>query len=160
MRPTNVRDEFAELYTAGLFADAGWTVYFPRRDRGFDYIVTMQRGNEMLIRPVQVKGVYPEEQKKGGKPFGKTLTLTAFHPQMVLVMPFFEYSPEKSESPTHVCFLPLQPSKRDDGKHIIRPALLTAGKITIRETYQRYCGQPGMDAVAATQWGMAPSPEA
>lgn len=159
MRPTNVRDEFAELYTAGLFADAGWTVYFPRRDRGFDYIVTKQHDTEMLVRPVQVKGVYPEEQKKGGRPFGKDLKLTAFHPQMVLVMPFFEYSPEKAESPTHVAFFPLQPSRRSDGKHIIRPALLKGGKISIRETYQRFCGKTGIDAVSASGWGRTSAPD-
>jgi len=35
-----VSDFFAELYVAGRFADAGWNVYFPRRDRGFDFIAS------------------------------------------------------------------------------------------------------------------------
>jgi hypothetical protein len=33
------RDYFAEMYVAGLLADAGWNIYFPHRDMGFDYIV-------------------------------------------------------------------------------------------------------------------------
>jgi hypothetical protein len=39
-RPETQRDDFAELYMAGFFADASWSVYFPRRDVGFDFIVT------------------------------------------------------------------------------------------------------------------------
>ena len=39
-RPETQRDDLAELYIAGFFADASWSVYFPRRDVGFDFIVT------------------------------------------------------------------------------------------------------------------------
>jgi hypothetical protein len=35
-------DYFAELYVAGLMANAGWNVYFPHRDRGLDFIVPVQ----------------------------------------------------------------------------------------------------------------------
>jgi len=35
-----VSDYFAELYVAGKFADEGWNVYFPRCDKGFDFIVS------------------------------------------------------------------------------------------------------------------------
>lgn len=153
MRPTNVRDEFAELYVSALFADGGWTVYFPRRDKGFDCIVTMQKGDDMLVRPIQVKGVYPEEFKKGGKPFGRDLKLTAIHPQMVLVMPFFQYAPEKSSSPTHVGFFPIKPSTRPDRKHIIRPAFLKAGVISVRDSYQGSFGKAGIAEVEKLTWG-------
>jgi len=30
------RDYFAEMYVAGILADKGWNIYFPRRDKGFD----------------------------------------------------------------------------------------------------------------------------
>lgn len=40
----NQRDYFAELHVAGNFGDAGWNVYFPRRDKGFDFIVTKEIG--------------------------------------------------------------------------------------------------------------------
>jgi hypothetical protein len=29
-----ISDYFAELFVAGLLADAGWNVYFPHRDQG------------------------------------------------------------------------------------------------------------------------------
>lgn len=160
MQPTRVRAEFAELYAAGLFADRGWTVYFPRADKGFDFIATLPRGENMLVRPVQVKGVYPEKIKKGGKPFGRTLKLTAFHPQMVLVMPFFEYTPEKAASPTHVGFFAVKPLETEDGKHKFHPALLKGGKITIRKSYQTYFGNEGIEAVANQQWGKIAAPQA
>ena len=53
------RDYFAELYVAGLFGDAGWSVYFPKRDVGFDFIATKSIDGDVLIRPIQVKGLYP-----------------------------------------------------------------------------------------------------
>src|SRR5216683_3941776 len=32
-------DYLVELYVAGVLADAGWNVYFPHRDEGFDFII-------------------------------------------------------------------------------------------------------------------------
>jgi hypothetical protein len=55
-----VSDYFAELYVAGKFADEGWNVYFPHRDKGFDFIVSKQdSGAVQILMPVQVKGKYP-----------------------------------------------------------------------------------------------------
>ncbi len=61
---TTAQDYFAELYVAGLMANAGWNVCFPHRDRGMDFIIskTGADGSE-IIRPVQVKGKYPSTQK-------------------------------------------------------------------------------------------------
>jgi hypothetical protein len=36
------RDYFAEMYVAGILADKGWNVYFPKRDIGFDFIITKE----------------------------------------------------------------------------------------------------------------------
>lgn len=57
------RDYFAEMYVAGLLADAGWNIYFPHRDKGFDYIVTREVVAGVLVRPVQVKGLHPTAEK-------------------------------------------------------------------------------------------------
>ena len=57
------RDYFAEMYVAGILADHGWNIYFPRRDKGFDFIITKDLGERMLVRPVQVKGLYPTGAK-------------------------------------------------------------------------------------------------
>src|SRR5229473_1817256 len=64
-----VSDYFAELYVAGRFADAGWNVYFPHRDKGFDFIISKPHAEVgQLIRPVQVKGKYPRVRKLQGAP--------------------------------------------------------------------------------------------
>lgn len=40
--PNGNRDFFAELYVAGILGDAGWSIYFPKRDVGFDFIITKE----------------------------------------------------------------------------------------------------------------------
>jgi hypothetical protein len=32
------------MYVAGIMADYGWNVYFPRRDKSFDFIITRPHG--------------------------------------------------------------------------------------------------------------------
>src|SRR5881394_1254962 len=83
------RDYFAELYVAGLMGDNGWSVYFPKRDVGFDFVVTRNANGVVLIRPVQVKGLYPTEAKKDKSGYGFVGKLTQVHDDMVLVLPFF-----------------------------------------------------------------------
>lgn len=82
MTAPDTRDYFAELYVAGLFGDAGWTVYFPKPDVRFDFIATKLVDGEMLLRPVQVKGLYPTAGKKDKVTFGYIGELTASHPAM------------------------------------------------------------------------------
>src|SRR2546423_1890750 len=66
-----MRDYFAELFVAGRFAEAGWNVYFPHRDEGFDFLVAKNTGRgHQLIRPVQVKGKYPRRGKKNKPTYG------------------------------------------------------------------------------------------
>ena len=50
------RDHLAELWVAGKLVDAGWNVYFPHRDKGFDLIATYTSDGQIRIRPIQVKG--------------------------------------------------------------------------------------------------------
>ena len=88
-KPKNQRDEFAEQYIAGIFADAGWSVYFPRKDKGFDFVVTKRTEDGMIVRPVQVKGKFPETITAVRKKYGYRGKLTATHPDMVLAIPLF-----------------------------------------------------------------------
>lgn len=88
-QPPTTRDYFAELYVAGLFGDAGWAVYFPKRDVGFDLVVSKEVGGSVILRPVQVKGLYPTPEKRDRNTFGFAGVLSAVHPEMVVVMPFF-----------------------------------------------------------------------
>lgn len=57
-------DYLAELLVAGILADDGWNIYFPHRDEGFDFIISKQVDGREIIRPVQVKGKYPENLEK------------------------------------------------------------------------------------------------
>jgi len=98
------RDYFAELYVAALFGDAGWSVYFPKRDVGFDFIATKPAGGEVLIRPVQVKGLYPTAEKTDKATYGFKGKLTALHNLMVLALPFFHNT--NLHAPEHIAFMP------------------------------------------------------
>ena len=88
-RPETQRDYFAELYCAGIFGDAGWSVYFPKRDVGFDFVVTKDIGDQIILRPVQVKGLYPTNAKGDRMGYGWRGNLTAVHKEMVLVLAYF-----------------------------------------------------------------------
>jgi hypothetical protein len=85
----STRDVFAELYVAGLLADAGWNVYFPTRDIGFDFIATRTTSSGIIIRPVQVKGKYPTAGKRDVAPYGFGGWLSQLHQEMVLAIAFF-----------------------------------------------------------------------
>src|SRR5438128_405916 len=65
-----VSDFFAELYVAGRFVDAGWNVYFPRRDRGFDFIVSKtfsQRDRTPAPRQYLQNGYTPSSSLPGSE---------------------------------------------------------------------------------------------
>ncbi len=44
------RDYFAEMYVAGVMADSGWNIYFPRRDEGFSFIAMLNDDNPHMWR--------------------------------------------------------------------------------------------------------------
>src|ERR1039458_8734232 len=97
--------QLAELHVAGLFAEAGWRVYFPHRDDGFDFIAARADSDGMLIRPVQVKGKYPKDDKLDKGVYGYTGKLTQMHPEMALAIPFFAIG--DLPKLLHVAFMPL-----------------------------------------------------
>ncbi len=122
-----VSDYFAELYVAGRFADAGWNVYFPHRDEGFDFITTKADGNGgQLVRPVQVKGKYPREEKGNKVVYGYVGKLTQLHPDMVLAIPYFAV--QSPDTPTCVAYLPRPLIKRHARGYRCEPASFAAGK--------------------------------
>jgi hypothetical protein len=107
----SVSDYFAELYVAGRFADAGWNVYFPHRDKGFDFIVSKSDKNgQEILRPVQVKGKYPTAAKTNRMTYGYVGRLTQLHPEIVLAIPFF--SVEASDTPICTAYMPLSLIRR------------------------------------------------
>src|SRR5262245_59590336 len=136
-------DYFAEMYVAGRVAEAGWNVYFPRRDRGFDFIVSKALADgQHMLRPGQVKGKYPTAQKRDRNAYGYRGRLTELHPEMVLAIPFFDQGPR--EMPTCVAYLPrcvIKPHKRG---FRCSPATLTAGTAKPRRDYNHFFNDAGL----------------
>ena len=143
-RPKNQRDEFAQFYVAAMFADEGWTLHFPMPDRGFDFIATKQIADKIVIRPVQVKGKYPESTIRKVKAYGFTGGLTATHDSMVLAIPLFN-SNERSESPALVAFVPWSEIKiLGNGKYKCCPAQHLEGKVRARQDSEKFFGIAGI----------------
>ena len=147
------RDYFAELYVAGLMGDAGWSVYFPKRDVGFDFIATRNSGLGVLIRPVQVKGLYPTEVKKDKTGYGYIGRLTQLHDDMVLVLPYFS-TDRAGPAPHCIAYMPRIAIRPQAGRgYKCTPAKFTSGCAVPRSTFSHYFGADGLNAVASPDWG-------
>ena len=146
-----VSDYFAELYVAGRFADAGWNVYFPHRDKGFDFIISKPHADVgQLIRPVQVKGKYPTEEK-GNKPvYGYIGRLTQTHPEMVLAIPFF--SRQEASVPDCVAYMPSALVRQHQRGFRCQPASFRAGCAVPRRDYAKFFDQQGLDLLENLNW--------
>ena len=151
--PATQRDYFAELYVAGIFGDAGWSVYFPKRDVGFDFVVSKPVGVSMLLRPVQVKGLYPTSVKKDKVTYGYRGALTAVHPDMVLVLPFFAAT-ERGAAPELIAYMPYTQFKQPDkGGFRCVPAKFISGHAIPRESFECFFGSSGLMALENPKWG-------
>lgn len=145
-------DYFAELYVAGRFAEAGWNVYFPRRDRGFDFIVSkaLTDGQQML-RPVQVKGKYPIAEKRDVVTYGYVGDLSERHPEMVLAIPFF--ANDAREIPTCVAYMPPSLIRTSiSGKFRCEPASLAKAVAKPRRDYAQFFNDAGLQLVERPEW--------
>jgi hypothetical protein len=146
-----VSDYFAELYVAGRFADAGWNVYFPRRDRGFDFIVSKLGANGVqILRPVQVKGKYPTAAKGDKAVYGYIGELTELHRDMVLAIPFF--APAEPEIPTCVAYLPFPVVRKHSRGYRCQPATFQGGAPRPRRDYSRFFDESGLKLVEQADW--------
>jgi hypothetical protein len=144
-----VRDLFAELYVAGLFADAGWSVYFPHRDVGFDFIATKVAQPSVIIRPVQVKGRYPEPGRRSRGWLGWEGTLTQIHPEMVFAISFFPTTHESA--PLFTAFLPLvslNPDRTEPNNYSVYPGSYNCQTTVQRKMFRPFIGAEGLDLVA------------
>lgn len=140
------RDYFAELYVAGLMADAGWNLYFPHRDRGMDFIATktVARGTE-LIRAVQVKGKYPTAGKGRKVAYGYVGKLNQLHPEMVLAIPFFANN--QQGPPMYVAYMPFSRLKPASRGRRCQPCTFRAGVPTPRREYLQFFDDRGLAAL-------------
>jgi hypothetical protein len=152
------RDYFAELYVAGLMGDAGWSVYFPKRDVGFDFIATYTRDGFTLVRPVQVKGLYPTEAKKDRAGYGYIGKLTQLHDDMVLVLPYFS-TDKAGSAPACIAYMPRVEIRSQASRHFqCRPARFVAGGAKPRPSFEKFFGSQGLHALTSPTWGKAPTP--
>jgi hypothetical protein len=152
MPAPETRDYFAELYVAALFGDAGWSVYFPKRDVGFDFIATKPVAGNVLIRPVQVKGLYPTANKTDKAAYGYKGQLTATHESMVLVLPFFHSL--NLHAPEHIAFIPLDQCKTPSSGGIrCVPATFKDGHAVPRRESARFYGAQGLSLIESVDWG-------
>jgi hypothetical protein len=138
------RDLFAEFYVAGLLADAGWHLYLPKRDYGFDFIATKLVGGSIIIRPVQVKGLYPTASKTTKTVYGYRGRLTQIHPDMVLALIFFPTTHERA--PLFTAFLPRCQvrSGQKPGQYYAFPASFREGKAEMRRDFRHFFDTAGL----------------
>jgi hypothetical protein len=141
------RDYFAEMYVAGLLADAGWDIYFPRRDKGFDMIVTRPTSGGTIVRPVQVKGKYATDDKSNKTVYGYVGKLTALHNDMVLVVPFFTST--DAHSPRLVAWAPRSAIREVSRGYAFEPATFVSGSPEMRRDFRKFFGEDGLQALAS-----------
>ena len=153
----SMHDYFAELYVAGRLADAGWNVYFPHRDHGFDFIITKNGENGLpVIRPVQVKGKYPQGEKTDKTFYGFVGGLTQVHPEMVLAIPYFATSTETK--PEFVAYMPYSQIRPHSRGYRCGPALFRGGEPVRRRDFTQYFDASGIRQLELNGWkdGVAP----
>jgi hypothetical protein len=151
MSAPEVHDYFAELYVAGCFADAGWNVYFPHRDAGFDFIVSKPHSEVgQLIRPVQVKGKYPTGEKGNKTTYGYVGRLSQTHPEMVLAITFF--TKERGSAPACIAYMPLKIARPHQKGFRCEPASFHNGSAVPRRDYAKFFDDPGLALLEALDW--------
>lgn len=145
------RDYFAELYVAGLMADAGWNIYFPHRDKGMDFIATKTAATGAeLIRPVQVKGKYPTVEKGSKMVYGYVGRLNQTHPDMVLAIPFFGVgTPGPALS---VAFMPYRRIRPHARGWRCEPAAFRDGVPTPRREFFQFFDEQGLAGMEKPEW--------
>lgn len=146
-----VNDYSAELVVASTFAEAGWNVYFPHRDKGFDFIITKEVvGIGELIRPVQVKGKYPTNEKGDKMVYGYVGKLTKLHPEMVLAMPF--YNSNNVILPEFIAYMPVSTIKECSKGYRCQPASFKNGEPVKKPYYAKFFDRDGIMIMENEDW--------
>jgi hypothetical protein len=144
-------DYFAELYVAGMMANAGWNVYFPHRDRGLDFIASKTGPDGVeIIRPVQVKGKYPTATKTNKPLYGYIGKLNQIHPEMVLAIPYF--AANKTEAALSVAYMPFSQVKKASRGYRCQPALFKDGYPKPRRDSLRFFDRAGLSLMESRDW--------
>lgn len=146
-----VNDYSAELVVASTFAEAGWDVYFPHRDKGFDFIISKYiEGFGELIRPVQVKGKYPTDGKGDKKVYGYIGKLTKIHTEMVLAMPY--YKADNIILPEFIAYMPIATIKECSKGYQCQPSSFKNGNPVKRPYYTKFFDRNGILELEKEEW--------
>ncbi len=157
---SDVRHQFAELYVAAQFADSGWSIYFPQHDVGFDFIATKPVDSKILIRPVQVKGKFPEPNSKPATAYGYKGDLSAMHDEMVLAIAFFDALDKsaRAPAPAHIAYMPRDKiQRRPDEQYYCRPGVFRDNVCSQRKVFAKYFNVSGLKLVESAVWGVGAS---
>ena len=150
--PNASRDYFAELYVAGILGDAGWSIYFPKRDVGFDFIITKEVDTGVVLRPVQVKGKYPSEGKGDFPTYGFIGQISQLHDEMVLAIPFFP-TDRTGVAPSCIAYMPRwQIRKQASRGFACCPARFNNSKAQPRRDFRQYFGTDGIKVMESAIW--------
>jgi hypothetical protein len=151
------RDYFAELYVAGILGDRGWTVYFPKRDVGFDFVITKEIAGAVVIRPVQVKGKYPISERLERMRYGYIGSLSQVHPEMLLAIPFFSVD-RLGAAPVCTAYCPRWRVRPQAGRgYACQPARWADGVPQPRREYTRFFDNAGLSAMEKSDWSTPPA---
>src|ERR1700722_4540182 len=145
-------DYFAELYVAGAIAREGWNVYFPHRDKGFDFIISkLIDDSRWVVRPVQVKSKTPEADAYRPT-YGYPGILSAVHPEMVLAIPYF--TSDDIGKPCSVAYMPFSQIKRTPKEKRFRcwPAMLRDSKVKPRPKFIQFFDAKGIGLMEDAGW--------
>jgi hypothetical protein len=147
-------DYLAELYVAGKLADAGWNIYFPHRDQGFDFIITKLVGNAVVRRPVQVKGKYPTNLKRNKPTYGYVGRLSQTHPRMILGIAFFRAVSSKG-IPCHIAFMPYSKIRKHKCGWRCQPARFLNFQPLPRRDYEKFFDANGIALLKSDEYDVA-----
>jgi hypothetical protein len=143
-------DQAAELFVANVFVRNGWDVYFPHKDKGFDFIITKKISEDFIIRPVQVKGKYPTIRKTRKRVYGFVGPISTFNEDMVLAIPFYE-SIGLNIIPAHIAYMPFLTIRKKQEKYRCEPCRYEDKAIPRRE-YIRFFDEDGIKNIENKAW--------
>jgi hypothetical protein len=152
----------AELIVAAQLVDHGWNIYSPHVDEGFDFIAVkpLPEGN-ILMRPVQVRGRYPEVVRNRSVYGKRNSRLSQLHDEMVFALPYFKEKDGIYQLVT-VAFLPKEQinvvkkrtrnAEKDEFYCTALPAKVREGTISARRDYEIFFDGPGIEAMYRADW--------
>jgi hypothetical protein len=146
-----VRSLFAEMYVAAALADEDWSIYFPRRDVGFDMIATKTTKTGIVIRPIQVKGLYPSNRKTSKAYYGFVGALSQLHKDMALAIVYFDVVRE-TPSPRLIAWMPRVQVRRHSRGYKCQPAKFEDGQAVARRDFTKYFGTKGLLRMQSLNW--------